>query len=181
MTRKKPQYPFVPKSTSSLAPGQFWALPLSDGSFGCARVVQLKPREMTGARVAFLAAVLDWHSLEPPTTDAIALAPCLTQGDVHLKAITESGGSILGYRALEEDGIEPWLFRGAHGWQNSSVQLGFILVRPQKPEDSELPVFSTWGFNFAANIADARFVKRTGPWANKRVQPTRSKQRAADA
>jgi len=170
MTRSNAQYPFVPKSTSSLVPGHFWALPLSDGSFGCGRVVQLKPREMTGARVAFLAAVLDWHSLEPPTSDSIALAPCVAQGQVHLKAITESGGAILGHRALDDDGIEPWLFRGAHGWQNSSVQLGFFLVRPQQSDDSELPVFSTWGFDVAVNIADARFVKHTGPWANKRAR-----------
>jgi hypothetical protein len=181
MTRSKSQYPFVPKSTSSLLPGHFWALPLSDGSFGCGRVVQLMPREMTGARVSFLAAVLDWHSAEPPTSDSIALAPCVTQGHVHLKAITESGGSILGHRVLDKDGIEPWLFRGAHGWQNSNVQLGFIPVRSQQPEDHELPVFSTWGFDVAVNIADARFVKHTGVWANKRVQATRSKQRAPDA
>jgi hypothetical protein len=127
------------------------------------------PREMMGARVSFLAAVLDWHSAEPPTPEAIALAPCVTQGHVHLKAITETGGSILGYRALDADGIQPWLFRGAHGWQNSNVQLGFIPVRPQQPEDRDLPVFSTWGFDVAARIADARFVQRTGPWANKRV------------
>ena len=36
---------------------QFWALPLSDGSFGCGRVIQLAPAEMMGARVSFLGAV----------------------------------------------------------------------------------------------------------------------------
>ena len=159
MSRKKPQYPFVPKSTSSLVPGQFWALPLSDGSFGCGRVIQLMPKEITGARVSFLAAVLDWHCAEPPTPESIALAPCVAQGHVHLKAITETGGSVLGHRALDADGIQPWLFRRAHGWQNSKVQLGFIPLRPQQPEDCDLPVFSTWGFDFAASIADARFVQ----------------------
>jgi hypothetical protein len=131
------------------------------------------PHGMTSARVSFLAAVLDWHSSEPPTSEAIAGAPCVTQGHAHLKAITETGGSVLGYRALEEDGLEPWLFRGAHGWQNSDVQRGFIRIRPQTPEDRELPVFSVWGFDVAVVIADARFVKRSGPWANKSMQPTR--------
>lgn len=179
--REKIQYPFVPKSTSSLIPGHYWALPLSDGSYGCGRVIQLKAPAMTGARVSFLAAVLDWHSRGAPSSESIAGATCLAQGHVHIKAITEIGGLVLGHRGLELDGIEPWLFRGAHGWQNSQVQLGFISVRPQTPEDSELPVFSTWGFDFAANIADARFVKRSGPWANKLVQATRSKQRAPGA
>ena len=118
-----------------------------------------------GCTCIVLGLVLDWHSAEPPTPESIALAPCVTQGHVHLKAITETGGSICRYGLLDADGIQPWLFRGAHGWQNSNVQLGFIPVRPQQPEDRDLPVFSTWGFDIAASIADARFVQRTGPWA----------------
>jgi hypothetical protein len=180
MSQKQLQYPFVPKSTASLIPGQFWALPLSDGSFGCGRVIQLKPREMTGARTTFLAAVLDWHSAELPTPESIALAPCLDQGSVHLKAVTETGGVILGFRDLDDDGIQPWIFRGADGWKNSHVQQGFIDIRPQQPEDCSLPLYSAWGFKFAACIAEARFVKSTGPYAAKRVQPIPANPRVAE-
>jgi hypothetical protein len=172
MNPRRVTYPFVPKSAASLIPGQFWALPLSNGTFGCGRVVQLAPTGMMGARVSFLGAVLDWVSTSPPTSAAIAGVPCVSQGHVHIKAITETGGEILGHRSLNLDGIEPWLFRGAHGWQNSSVQEGLIPVRPQTPADNELPVFSTWGYDFAVGIAEARFVTKTGPWANKRLQGT---------
>ena len=168
MKSRSTKYPFVPKSTASLVPGQFWALPLSNGLFACGRVIQLAPIGMMGARVSFLGAVLDWVSSSQPTSAAIAGAACVAQGHVHIKAITESGGEILGHRPLELDGIEPWLFRGAHGWQNSSVQEGLIPIRPQTPEDKRLPVFSTWGYDFALGIAEARFVEKSGPWANMR-------------
>ena len=115
------RYPFAPKSALSLKPGQFWALPLSDGSFGCAAVIQLMPKEMMGARVSFLAGVLDWHGEELPSAESIAHSSCLKQGGVHFKTITETGGFILGYRPLEANGIEPWTFRDAEGWKNSNI------------------------------------------------------------
>lgn len=172
MNPRRVTYPLVPKSAASLIPGQFWSLPLSNGTFGCGRVVQLAPAGMMGARVSFLGAVLDWVAPSPPTSATIAGVPCVSQGHVHIKAITETGGEILGHRSLELDGIEPWLFRGAYGWQNSSVQKGLIPVRPQTSADDELPVFSTWGYGFPVEIAEARFVTNTGPWANKRLQRT---------
>ena len=117
------------------------------------------PVQRQGARVTFLAGVLDWHSSELPTVDVIAGAACIAQGVAHLKVITESGGSVLGFRELALDEIEPWLFRAAHGWQNSEVLRGFVAVRPQTPDDNELPVLSTWGLRVACDIADNRFVK----------------------
>ena len=162
------QYPFVPKSTSSLVPGQFWALPLSDGSFGCGRVVQLMPREMMVhvSRPGRRSGLAFRRTADAQIHCACAMChsrPCPSESNNGNRGLNS------GSRALDADGIQPWLFRGAHGWQNSNVQLGFIPVRPQQPEDRDLPVFSTWGFDIAASIADARFVQRTGPWANKRV------------
>ena len=58
------------------------------------------------------------------------------------------------------------------GWQNSFVQEGLSPIRPQTPQDTDLPVFSTWGYHFALGIAEARFVTKSGPWANKRLQGT---------
>ena len=88
----------------------------------------------------FLAGVLDWHSTTPPTVDSIVGAKCLDQGDAHLRAITRTGGEILGFRDLGEDGIEPWLFRGAHYWENSMVMRGWVPLRSQTPNDHNLPV-----------------------------------------
>ena len=158
MSSKNSKYPFIPKSALSLTVGQFWALPLSDGSFGCACVIQLMPKEMIGSRVSFLAGVLDWHGKELPSAESIAHSPCLDQGAVHLKAITETGGVIIGSISLEDAGIEPWIFRDADGWINSDLVKGFITIRPQTPDDSQFPVFSSWGFKTPLIIAESRFI-----------------------
>ena len=137
-------------------PGQFWALPLSDGSFGCGRVIELE----AGSRVSFLAAVLDWHGDVPPTSEAIAGAKCLDQGGAHIKAITQTGGSILGHRPLELDNIEPWLFRGAQFHANSYVHRGLHPLRQQLATDEALPVLSIWGYLVPVVTAERHFSKR---------------------
>lgn len=162
MKSKRINYPFVPKSASWLTAGQFWALPLSDGTFGCGRVVEVPPAETRKSRVEFLAGVLDWHSTVVPTSDSIAGARCLKQGHAHIRAITRTGGEILGYRDLADDGIEPWIFRSADFWKNSQVTRGLIPVRPQTPSDNDLPVLSTWGYDVARLVAEARFVRKKG-------------------
>jgi len=160
MTSKpQPTYPFVPRSTAALLPGQFWGIPLSDGTFGCGRVIELKAARVVGARVSFLAAVMDWHGDKPPTADSIAGAKCLAQGKAHLKSITETGGSILGYRPLALDNIEPWEFRGAEFHVNSYVHKGLQPLRPQQPEDNCLPVLSIWGYHVPMVIAERHFTK----------------------
>jgi hypothetical protein len=147
-------YPFEPKSTASLLPGQFWAIPLSNGSFACGRVLQLAPK----TRVMFLAGLMDWYSDLRPNHESIAGANCIEQGAAHIKTILENGRSILGHRPLELDGIEPWIFRDAEGWKNSCVQYGFNPIRQQRSTDDGLPVFSTWGYSVISRLAENYFV-----------------------
>jgi hypothetical protein len=106
----------------------------------------------------FLAGLLDWHSPELPTSNSIAGATCLRQSQVHIRAITRTGGKILGFRELSADRIKPWLFRGAEFWRNSQVHLGLIPVRAQTPGDNRLPVLSTSGYDVARLLAEDRFV-----------------------
>ena len=157
MNTKRFSYPFVPKSANWLIAGQFWALPLRNGTFGCGRVIEVPPAETRTSRVEFLAGVLDWHSTTIPTSDSIAGARCLKQGHAHIRAITRTGGEILGYRNLADDGIKPWLFRGAVFWKNSQVLQGLVPLRSQTPDDNELPVLSTWGYDVPRVIAEGRF------------------------
>jgi hypothetical protein len=131
----------------------------SDGTYGCGRVIQVAPKGTAMGRVMFLAALFDWHSTSLPTAESIAGAACLRQGRTHLKAITEVGGVILGFRPLEHDGIEPWLFRGAHGWQNSNVMRGLEIVRPQTSADKHMPVISAWGYKVIQIAAESRFIE----------------------
>ncbi len=150
-------YPMKPKSAKWLRPGQFWALPLSDGTFGCGRVIEVPPPTHRINSMCFLAGVLDWHDAEVPTSGSIAGARCLAQGEAHIWAITRTGGTVLGLRDLVADGIKPWLFRGAEYNRNSSVLMGCIPLRQQAPEDIELPVLATWGYRFAVRVIEERF------------------------
>ena len=160
MTRKRLDYPLVPKSAGWLVPGQFWALPLSDGTFGCGRVIEVPAAEHRVSRMEFLAGVLDWRDTSEPTAASISQATCFAQGRAHIRAITRSGGAVLGVRDLAADGIEPWVFRGAHHYVNSYVLRGCAPLRAQSPEDSDLPVLSTWGYGVPVRLAEARFVNR---------------------
>ncbi len=136
-------FPFIPKSNRYLIPGQFWSIPLPDGTFGCGRVIQL-PND--NSRVSFLAGLMRWRSTFPPTSDTIAMCECIAQGGAHIKTILENGGSITGFRPLSIDNIEPWLFRGAEHFKNSHVYRGLHPVRKQTQDDDHLPVRTGWGF-----------------------------------
>lgn len=105
----------------------------------------------------FLAGILDWRGSVPPSSDSIAGARCIDQGEAHIRTILHTGGAILGWRSLSADGIEPWLFRGAAYHRNSFVFRGCTPVRPQTSTDSELPVRSVWGYNVVTVIAESHF------------------------
>src|SRR4029453_16833845 len=119
-----PAYPFVPKSNRYLEAGQFWALPLSDGRYGCGRVMAV-PAFGAKDRVGSVAGLAGWIGSEPPTEAAIAGAPGLLQAKAHFETISKTGGSVLGIRPLELDGlvaIDPHDYRvgSVHrvwGWQ----------------------------------------------------------------
>src|SRR4249919_3658130 len=105
--RMTPLYPFVPKSNTDLAPGQFWSIPLSDGRFGCGRVLRVERDKAIGGRTRFVGAILDWVGDVPPSPEAIAGRPVLAVGNAHVRLITFGGGVVLGERPLDADGIEP--------------------------------------------------------------------------
>jgi Immunity protein 26 len=146
-------YPFTPKSSQKLLRGDFWAIPLSNGMYGCGRVVEHMPKGMPGAKVGFLGGVLDWHSATPPDTGSIAGAIFLCQGIMHVKAIITSGGQILGNRPLEADKLDTFTF--IHG---NTIQKGFTPLRSWCREDNgTLPVLSWWGYDIALSVANKHF------------------------
>jgi hypothetical protein len=100
-------YPLIPKTTAGLRVGQFWSIPLSDGRFGCGRVLRTETGGSSGGRTRFIGAILDWVGDDPPTAEAIAGSPVLAMGNAHVRLITFDGGTILGERPLDADGIEP--------------------------------------------------------------------------
>jgi hypothetical protein len=94
----------VPKSNRYLQPGQFWAVPLSDGRFGCGRVMAV-PGFGPKDRVGFFLGLMDWIGSGPPTYEALAGVGVVTQAKAHFEAIAKTGGSVLGLRPLELDGL----------------------------------------------------------------------------
>ena len=164
MESASPAYPFVPKSNRWLLAGQFWAVPLSDGRFGCGRVLDV-PRKpdihVTVARTIFLAGLLDWVDDVPPTGAAIAGAALVAQGFAHIKAITTTGGDVLGHRDLDEDGIVPAMWRSHEGGGTVWVYEGVRRLRPATAADRALPVMTTWGYSVISVLAEGAFVSNS--------------------
>jgi hypothetical protein len=106
MSDDKIAYPFVPKSNSSLRPGQFWAIRLSDGRFGAGRVTAV-PAYGPKDRVGIAVALLDWAGDAEPTSADIAGRAVLFQAKTGFDAITNNGAKVLGLRPLDLDGIVP--------------------------------------------------------------------------
>jgi hypothetical protein len=100
----EPSYPFTPKSNRYLRPGQFWAIPLSDGRFAAGRVMSVPafgPKDRTGVVVG----LADWVGDKPPTADDLAGKAVLVQAKSGYEAVTVTGGQVLGLRPLEHDGL----------------------------------------------------------------------------
>ena len=171
---KPAHYPFVPKSTAYLKPGDFWSIPLADGQFACGRVLQLKKTEKNkfDSR-AFLAGLIDWCGETPPTSDAIADRKLLEFGRVHVKTIAENNGQILGSRPLESDGIAVPLCLDSAG-PNTMLQRGFEILRSATAgEMKELRTLRTWGYSVIKISAEKHFAKRS-TWRSRDCEKARS-------
>ncbi|MDC8770530.1 hypothetical protein [Roseateles albus] len=101
------EFPFVPKSTRSLARGQFWSIPLSDGRFGAGCVIGTHLKEGKQSSRIFIAGVVRWVGIHPPKAANLQGQPVISFAFAHLKAITESGGSILGEAELQLEHAPP--------------------------------------------------------------------------
>lgn len=90
------KYPFEPKSTKSLAPGQFWGVPLNGGRFAAGVVLADAIRQ--GKRDTRLVCIglLDWVGDALPTAQAVVGAPLLEYGFAHVRSIQRNGALILG-------------------------------------------------------------------------------------
>ena len=163
MSAPAPRYPFVPKSNRFLEPGQYWAVPLSDGRFACGRVLDVPDEpdlHVPVGRMMFLAGLLDWVGKTPPTSRAIEGASLFAQGFAHIKAITTTGAAVLGRRDLEADRIVPDAWRSHEAGGTVWLYEGARRVRPATSTDAYLPVMGTWGYSVITVLAEQRFVGR---------------------
>jgi hypothetical protein len=125
-------YPFEPKSTNRLEPGHFWALPLSNGTYGAAVVLSPGTKE-DGSRHSrlFIAGLLDWNGKTPPGATDLQRREIAKSGVAHIRAIQRTGGAILGL-------VNP-------GW-------------PVPPVTDVFRYMPVWGFEYAQVMAERHFV-----------------------
>lgn len=155
------KYPFPPKSTAHLKPGQFWAVPLASGRFACGRVLQVGASGMVSKSRVFLGGLHAWLGTKPPEGADIAGVPFLAFGTMHIKAITTTGGEVLGERSLEADHIELPLFLSAQEGPGTMILRGAEPLREAKIEEwGALPVLSAWGYNFIRKLAEAKLEQK---------------------
>jgi hypothetical protein len=154
----KRKFPFIPKSSVMLEPGDFWSIPLDCGLFACGRVIGHWPKNYKGSRSGFLAGLLDWSSNKPPSEKSIAGATTKEQGGLHLKTILLTGGEILGNRSLELDKIFPQFFIEYPDNREAYLYEGLRPIRPATIEEikkySKLNIF---GFLYLKDRANFLF------------------------
>ncbi len=139
VTDATPRYPFVPKTNANLEPGQFWAVPLSDGRFACGRVLSVDRDRPYGARTMFVAGLLDWLGDKPPTADSIAGARLLEVGNAHVRLIQQDGGTILGRRPLYADELAvPHDIRSTWGYAYLKPRAEHLLLKGDQPPQWEI-------------------------------------------
>lgn len=129
-------YPLIPRTTAHLRPGQFWSIPMSDGRFGCGRVLRVELDRPS--RTRFIGAILDWVGDVPPSSDAIAGSAVLTVGNAHVRLISFAGGAILGERPLASDQLEPPATVSSYwgdGYAFARVERRFIAGDPPPTSD----------------------------------------------
>lgn len=96
------KYPFTPKSTAYLKPGQYWSIPLSNGNYACGVVLAKLTTNDKVENRTFYAALLDWSSNKPPLEEEISWCQYLEKGALHIKAISEINSPILGQCSFKD-------------------------------------------------------------------------------
>jgi hypothetical protein len=156
---KQPTYPFKPKSTAHLLPGQFWPIALKSGRFACGRVLQVSDQKGNRDQRMFFGGLMDWSGSTPPTSDSLADKPVLRVGRMHIKTITHFGAEIVGCRSLDEDGLVlPMMLDRSPLDQSCKVVRGPDVVGLASLEQrSTLKTMSAWGFSVVNNLAETTF------------------------
>ena len=157
-------FPLVPKSTRWLQPGDFWAVPLPGGRFACGRVLQVEGDRIPVPARGFFGGVLNWLGDAPPTSEAIAGHKVLEHGVMHIRAITRTGGAILGHRNLALDDIESPVLLSAVGGPDVKLLTGARTIRSARPDElRKYPVLGCWGYLHIQDLAAYRLLEEASP------------------
>lgn len=116
---RHPGYPFDPKSTAHVRPGDFWAIATRRGGWYCCGLV-LAISNLTATR-SLVVALLDWCEPDLPTANSIAKSAVLDFGVAHVKTVRETGGMLLGrgdpptIAGIDNPNLTVWGYRYIEG------------------------------------------------------------------
>ena len=138
--------------------GQIISIPLDDGRFVCARVLQFDMRgENRDSRMCIIG-LLNWIGNVEPSSESISGSKLIDHGQVHIKTIRESGGEIVGFRSLDLDEISVPLTLDQSPGKNCRLRRGFIILgNATEQQQTELKVFRTWGYGMLKIKAEKCF------------------------
>jgi hypothetical protein len=135
---------------------------MDSGRFACGRVMGRWPTTFKGAKSGFFAGLLDWTGAEPPTFENIAGSNILIEGGVHIKAILNFGGAILGNRPLALDRLEPGFYIEYPDNKTAHVWKGMDMVRVATAADiRQFKPLNIFGFAFMQSYANEHLNQTT--------------------
>lgn len=156
---RRMKYPFIPKSTRFLEPGQFWSFPLSDGNSAAGVVLQLLQNGGNQDSRRFLAGLLDWSGKENPTAEILQNCKLIAHGEAHIRAITRNNGVVCGRLNWDDVSQRIPLTLNESPGKNCRIQKGFdVIGKASKKQQESLDVFSTWGYGVIKIRAEKIFV-----------------------
>jgi len=108
---------------------------------------------------AFFGGLHDWVGVAPPTKEDVANAPLVAFGTMHVKAIRETGGEIIGNVPLTESRSEIPELMDSHGGPAAYILKGVRYHRAARREEwGKVPVLRHWGYNVIKLLAESRFA-----------------------
>ncbi|WP_445364512.1 Imm26 family immunity protein [Microbulbifer sp. ANSA003] len=99
-------YPHIPKKASEIKEGEFFYIPLSNGSFACGRLLAIEKKSGRKTK-SILVGLHDWAGENYPTKEDIHNCAIIEQGVMHINSIGHVGGQVIGFKPLSEDNLEP--------------------------------------------------------------------------
>ena len=152
-----PNYPFVPKSTSTVRPGQFWSIPRETGDFAAGIVLavptpETAPDHPTSSRV-IVTGLLDLLLDRPATAEDLDSAHLTDWGFAHVKSVSLTSGEIgfAGAIDLALNEVPKVTHRG--GGEVGYYVNGRRLRAATRDEARSMPVYGTWGLVFIERLA----------------------------
>lgn len=100
---RSPTYPFTPRSTVHLVPGQFFSFPLPSGGYSCCQVLPGVWPYRPPTRTRFPVGLLGWRGNSPAVAADLVGRVVVARGWAHVGLFAEYGVAVSGEAPLVAD------------------------------------------------------------------------------